>query len=526
MYHRTLKRARENATTIFLVVLGVFVALSYFATANAGFVSHELQFTDASHQGLAIVPASCPSEPHPSGECAAAACTITSSSDSVESGDLITLNWNVTRTGDGWEYYAQPDRFRLVGTISPDVVTYQPRREQTGTVNTRAPTVTSPQDISYDFSGRTYYYWPAVGGEMIMKPFQCAVSVHVDPETPSGKCTGKQNYANASWCPNDNIDVTVDTPTSLIETCSAKKCEFKCEPGYHLDGGKCVPDDPGGAACEGTVPAHSTICTDDANVTEDTQRTLVSACSVPTGSKPKCQYICDAGWHEEGGICVEDNGRCLGDGFAHSTICTNDDKNVTGDVDRTLVETCTTLKKCEHRCDAGYHLEGGECVDNDEYACTGPTPSFSRMCTGDAENLTFNVNRHLVPFCSALALAGTYKCEFVCIDGMHYDPDTQTCVGEPPLGDASLYIEVVPSLVRKEEKSTVRWSYSYMQRCEVIGSNLQKFGPYFDHTMTTTTKDTLKIERSTTYTMNCTDLEGNSRSVKATIGIIPDWIEQ
>ena len=53
------------------ILAGVLFSAAFFDGANqkTAFVSPEVQFADASQSGLSIVPASCPSNPHYSGEC-------------------------------------------------------------------------------------------------------------------------------------------------------------------------------------------------------------------------------------------------------------------------------------------------------------------------------------------------------------------------------------------------------------------------------------------------------------------------
>lgn len=67
-------------------------------------------------------------------------------------------------------------------------------------------------------------------------------------------------------------------------------------------------------ACTGAVPPHATLCAgDNSGLTMDTPRMLVSACSSPAGSAPKCQYVCLAGYKRQGGACVPDQELKVGD---------------------------------------------------------------------------------------------------------------------------------------------------------------------------------------------------------------------
>lgn len=52
--------------------------------------------------------------------------------------------------------------------------------------------------------------------------------------------------------------------------------------------------------CTGADPANATLCTGDVS---DTSKTVVSACSVPAGSDPKCEYTCNSPYTFSGGTC-------------------------------------------------------------------------------------------------------------------------------------------------------------------------------------------------------------------------------
>ncbi len=56
------------ALIVFVCVLGILSVLANYS-GQQGFVSSEVKFTDASHSGLQIIPASCPSSPDYAGQC-------------------------------------------------------------------------------------------------------------------------------------------------------------------------------------------------------------------------------------------------------------------------------------------------------------------------------------------------------------------------------------------------------------------------------------------------------------------------
>ncbi|MSU73910.1 hypothetical protein EXS56_02090, partial [Candidatus Kaiserbacteria bacterium] len=81
----------------------VFFALVLFAASShtqKPFASSEFKFTDASVNGLAIVPASCPSTPHGSEVCDVAVsnnCSLSATSGTITAGQSTTLQWSVTQ---------------------------------------------------------------------------------------------------------------------------------------------------------------------------------------------------------------------------------------------------------------------------------------------------------------------------------------------------------------------------------------------------------------------------------------------
>ena len=65
-----MKKALLNRSILLLAAVMVVAALSFFQTTSASpQASSETRFTELSSSGLSIVPASCPSSPHYSGDC-------------------------------------------------------------------------------------------------------------------------------------------------------------------------------------------------------------------------------------------------------------------------------------------------------------------------------------------------------------------------------------------------------------------------------------------------------------------------
>ncbi len=118
---RTLPAKRELLFALAFVVVAL-VLLSMTSSTQKLFVSSELQFTDTSVRGLAIVPASCPSTPHGSEVCDVAAsnnCSISAGSSTLSPGQSTTLQWAVTQPS----YLAGLFPSSFSGNISPGVGT-------------------------------------------------------------------------------------------------------------------------------------------------------------------------------------------------------------------------------------------------------------------------------------------------------------------------------------------------------------------------------------------------------------------
>ncbi|MCB9719835.1 MAG: hypothetical protein H6756_03085 [Candidatus Omnitrophica bacterium] len=217
-------------------------------------------------------------------------------------------------------------------------------------------------------------------------------------------CTGAVP-ANADLCAGDDTGIpgNADVTRSLVTSCTAGTwCEYTCGDGYHYDTGVCVPN-----VCTGAVPANSGLCPgDDTGIAgnADVARSLVPFCTAGTW----CEYTCSDGYNYDTGVC--DLNQCTGSVPANATLCAGDDTGLTGnsDVVRTAVGTCTAGVFCEYQCDDGYHESGGVCDPN---VCIGAAPANASLCAGDDTSIPGNAN--VTRTAAAACTAGT-KCEYTC----------------------------------------------------------------------------------------------------------------
>jgi hypothetical protein len=232
-------------------------------------------------------------------------------------------------------------------------------------------------------------------------------------------CTGI-SPTNSTLCLGDDTNLTSNTTKILASACTGSaKCEFICNTGYVKQGSVCVANTSYG--CTGTVPSNASMCSgDDAGLTANTTRSLVSSCTGAT----KCEYICNSGYTKSGNSCTSNSGtfNCTGDAPANASMCSGDDTGLAANTNKTLVSSCTNSSKCEYICNSGYTKSGDTCQSNsmNTFNCTGSVPSNASMCSGDDTSLLSNTERMLVFNCT-----NNRKCEYVCSEG--YEKSSNEC---------------------------------------------------------------------------------------------------
>ncbi len=75
---------------------------------------------------------------------------------------------------------------------------------------------------------------PAAGGQQMT----CQSTL-----PPVYTCFGQMpNQDTAHLCPDDNLGLEENTQISLVESCTANKCEYICNEGYYLENGECIEE--------------------------------------------------------------------------------------------------------------------------------------------------------------------------------------------------------------------------------------------------------------------------------------------
>ena len=151
------------------------------------------------------------------------------------------------------------------------------------------------------------------------------------------------------------------------------------------------------------------------------------------------------------------------------------------------------------------------------FSCT-ETPPPPPAATGQCSDTTDNDNDGLIdaldPDCTATA-------------GFSEWPPENPTGGNPPGGSgtnpaAVLDLRVIPSLVRRGNSTKVHWSAQNVESCTVTGQNgdswIGSASPLGGQT-------SRPITGETTYTLSCTDLDGNTVTRSAEVRVIPGFQE-
>lgn len=216
---------REILTAVF--ALGALVMLFTGVDGRVPVASSETKFIEISAAGLQIVPASCPSSPHYTGECSgvppASSCSISATPSSITAGQSTIIGWN-SSAGSG--------RPNVTYSIAPTI-------GAVGSIGAQA--VTPAQTTQYTMT----VHIPAFG-RLGAETFNCQTTVTVNPPAcPAGQTwNGTQCVcpAGTTW----NGTQCVSTPTCPAgQTWNGTQCvddgsNNSCPTGYTMQNGSCT----------------------------------------------------------------------------------------------------------------------------------------------------------------------------------------------------------------------------------------------------------------------------------------------
>ncbi len=202
-------------------------------------------------------------------------------------------------------------------------------------------------------------------------------------------CSGAAGFANATMCSGDNTGITVPTAWSVVPNggCTSAKCEYECNPGYYQASSvDCVL-----AECVGSGFGGATICPGDGvGLTTSVLRTLVSACSFPDGTDPKCQYTCDA----PGAVIY--GGACCVPGCPIGSCGPGQNDGCGGTIDCPACCGNGSIDGAEECDSPGPNPSGFTCANRGFTGTGGPlmcySPSSASPCTFDTINCCNAVN--------------------------------------------------------------------------------------------------------------------------------------
>jgi hypothetical protein len=138
-----------------------------------------------------------------------------------------------------------------------------------------------------------YYHWDSANSQCV-------------PNTCQGITPALITAAETSCGTDENTLVPADTFWQYAESCSVSKCEYTCNPTFHFENGKCMPN-----ICTGEIPPNATICSGiGTGLISNLPFTVVSSpwngidndC---TGAQ--CEYKCNQGYFKDGNTCKSFN---------------------------------------------------------------------------------------------------------------------------------------------------------------------------------------------------------------------------
>lgn len=216
------------------IALGLVLAIAMGDMARTPIASSETQFAEFSPGGLALVPASCPSSPHYSGECTvppqpSSGCTITASKSSITAGEEVAIAWSSVSS------YSDP----YTRTISPTIGSV---------VWSGVRSIRPTQTTTYTFTGTH---------ANAASNFSCSVTVNVAAScAPTYFCSGSNLMYRNNQCAE-----------SLNQACA-----------YGCSGGGCLPPPAG----TGTITVSPALVRsgETTQVSWSTTNVVANSCTV------------------------------------------------------------------------------------------------------------------------------------------------------------------------------------------------------------------------------------------------------
>ncbi len=495
-----LRAMRTEFILVFAALVGIlFMFAALTSTQSAGaFVSSEVQFADASASGLSIVPASCPSSPHYTGQCdpgtgggTSGDCKIWASSATPRPGEPLTISWDASYPGV---------------TYGHGIITYiTDNAPEKGSVTIAAPS----QRRTYSFMGTKRNpgtsFEPAFGCDYTVTPS----GPPVDPPLPDTPNERPQGVLDAATCTADGWAVDLNTPTQSIgvhfyidgawggaTTANGNRPDVNSHLGISGNHGFSypIPNQFRDGAPHSIRAYGIDTQVDNVNNAELTNSPKTFTCSTPIDHCP--------------GIAGVQNS---------IAECPNTPPNPPGGGPETQCvanqgQACQSAgNMCSQRGTGTVQCNG---------SCNATTPSNASCRCWDGSLLG---NNAMCPACPE----GYTQSGFLCIAPP--DPEFVPFQATFPGGSGSFtlsgHLEVRPALVRSGGTAQVYWNVTNVRNCEVKGTNGDSWTTKFSGNAGQTSG---KVESKTTFTLRCTSLKGIPNSIVESkdVNVSPSFDEQ
>lgn len=216
---------------------------------------------------------------------------------------------------------------------------------------------------------------------------------------PSFACQGLVP-ANSVVCSGDEEQLTSNLDRILTNSCSNRKCEYSCLPGFNNVGGNCVQNQTN--SCAASVPCVvGTQCTTVTGNPSSLNQAWVKSAS-------HCGFFCTQEF--EGNFCEQQKPplySCQGAQPLNAILCTGDDQALTSNTNRIVVGGCTQNQKCEYVCESGFNLQNGACV-RQALSCHSNLPCVNGLNCLLHTGTPTQVNQSWIK--------GTGACSFTCTE--------------------------------------------------------------------------------------------------------------
>jgi hypothetical protein len=299
-------------------------------------------------------------------------------------------------------------------------------------------------------------------------------------DAPVDLACGSKTHACGGRCADDEDPDTCGTscmpckppPNAERATCDGVTCGFTCKDGFHRCGDACADDKSAatcGSSCQPCVAPKDGIATCDGTTCggkcDVGQKLCAGNC---IDESKECDLICAVDTHDCNGLCASNtsinscgssactacatpaNGTASCDGKACGASCQAGYKACpdatcvpTGGCctpadcipPGNAIATCTAGHVCGLSCANGFHLCGGQCVENDLPAhcgtsCTACVPPTGGAATCDGASCGGKCPADQF-LCAGACIPATEPCMNMCA------PDTHDCDGQC-LSDASV----------------------------------------------------------------------------------------